>query len=143
MSRNLGDLSCAFCFAAVKLAEAPRLITRKERGPYEDYDGMVVANAECVDCAAPYLAWVDESQRRGYPDTRKPADGFEFVDLSHRHAFNDEPSWNDYPRHEVKRETVVTVTRVAWPTCYYCGGPLRGRGESCARWDRCGKAQPT
>lgn len=93
MSRNLGDTDCAICHDTVVLCGAPHLITREEAGRYfNEYDGMVVADAACVRCDAKYLAWVKRKQWTRAPDDKRP-----FEDLSFRKAFNDEPSPEDLP----------------------------------------------
>lgn len=81
---------------------------------------MIVANAECEECEAPYLAWIDGINRKGdwkdwgsrYPMAYINNGVYEIQDLSHRHAFNDEPSELDYPKYRI----VVTRTRVPWVT---------------------------
>lgn len=97
MSRNLTDVSCAFCGGSVALTEAPRPITRDDAHVYYDeYEGMIVASAECGDCHGKYLAWVDESRRRRHVrhiDSSKQDPPFH--DLSFRFSFNDEPSAPD------------------------------------------------
>ncbi len=105
MSRNLADTTCAGCrWGDVRLVETPRPITEAEAGCYfPEYEGMVVANAQCLLCEAKYLAWVDEAtklRRHGYE--RRPVDG-PFVDLSWRSTFNDEPGADDLPAFDVDR----------------------------------------
>ena len=64
MSRNLASTHCDFCGAYPVLIEDPRPITKEEAGRYfNEYEGMLVANADCPFCWAKYLAWVDESGR--------------------------------------------------------------------------------
>ena len=93
MSRNLGDTSCAICHRDVGLCGEPHSITPEEaKVYYDEYKGMVVANAVCPFCDAKYLAWVERAKwSRGSEDTRP------FIDLSFRKAFNDEPSPEDLP----------------------------------------------
>lgn len=93
MSRNLGDTLCAVCHRDVKLCGEPHPITKEEAGPYfDEYNGMVVADAVCPFCDAKYLAWVKRAKwSRGSEDTRP------FIDLSFRKAFNDEPAPEDLP----------------------------------------------
>lgn len=97
MSRNLTDVSCAFCGGSVELTEAPRPITRDDARIYfDEYEGMIVASAECSDCHGKYLAWVDESHRKRhvrYIDSSEEEPPFH--DLSFRFSFNDEPSTGD------------------------------------------------
>lgn len=125
MSRNLGRTSCRFCGGAVTLLERPRAITRGDCGIYYDeheghsYQGAIVASAECVDCLAKYLAWVDLTKCVGYgrhPYFAPSKDGA-FFDLSFRSTFNDEPGEDDLPLHEIK----VVRLRKPWPTCAGCG----------------------
>lgn len=97
MSRNLTDVSCAFCYGPVRLTEAPRPITRDDADVYfDEYEGMIVAFAECSDCHGKYLAWIDESRRRQHV-RHIDSSGQEppFHDLSFRFSFNDEPSARD------------------------------------------------
>ena len=99
VSRNIGETACNFCNGRVETCEAPREITRADAGRYfEEFEGMLVANANCVDCKAKYLAWVDESERKRYPryiDSRQMGPGA-FHDLSFRSTFNDEPGLEDF-----------------------------------------------
>lgn len=115
MSRNLCKTLCAFCEGTVKLEEAPRPITRAYAGAYfEEYEGMLVANASCVDCCAKYLAWVDERSRvRPGRYSRLCAGGDDdrtHFDLSHRSTFDDEPGKEDCPLY-----TIETVRRRVGP----------------------------
>lgn len=97
MSRNLTDVTCAFCGGSVALTEVPRSITKADAHIYfDEYAGMIVAFAECVDCHGKYLAWIDESHRRRhvrYIDSS--AQDPPFHDLSFRFSFNDEPDERD------------------------------------------------
>ena len=62
MSRNLARTDCLFCSGDVKIVGAQRPVTRDDCGVYyNEYAGMIVADAECVDCKAKYLAWVNRS----------------------------------------------------------------------------------
>jgi hypothetical protein len=119
MSRNLCQTNCDGCgYDGVELLEAPRPIRADECGPYfPEYEGMLVANAECVYCAAKYLAWVNETTRKNkmhYRDWRYPGkepwDDKPFVDLSWRAAFNDEPAEEDLPEYDVKPQRVGPYT---------------------------------
>lgn len=137
MSRNLcNGAVCAFCHGRVECVEAARPITKDDCGIYfPDYEGMIVAHAACVDCEAPYLAWLDGTRRRSagrgwgwdyprpYTEDGKPVP----VDLSHRQAFNDEPGPADYPKHQMVR------VRQPWPKCVVCDAPLRRPGGECDR----------
>ncbi len=63
MSRNLNSTTCDQCGHDVELIEKPRPITVKDAGSYfKEYEGMLVANAECPMCMAKYLALVDKDQ---------------------------------------------------------------------------------
>src|SRR5690349_14739725 len=112
MSRNLCSTSCGQCpWSFMVLEEKPRPITKEEAGPYfNEYDGMLVANAKCPMCEALYLAWVNESCMgvryvRGYPIPPREADeDLGYFDLSYRAAFNDEPWVTDLPIWKVHRD---------------------------------------
>lgn len=100
MSRNLGDTSCAICHSDVALTGAAHAITREEAGVYfDEYVGMIVADAECPRCAAKYLAWI---KRKSW--TRDDRDTRLFVDLSFRHSFDDEPAAEDLPTPETLQQ---------------------------------------
>lgn len=119
MSRNIGSTSCEFCPGAVVCEEAPRPITRKEAGPYfEEYEGMLVADAECKDCCAKYLAWL-KSAPRGYQESVRVDDSGRLLpfDLSYRSTFNDEPGEADLPKYTIE----VMYLRKPFPTCAECG----------------------
>ena len=113
MSRNLASTHCDFCGAYPVLIEDPRPITKEEAGRYfNEYEGMLVANADCPFCWAKYLAWVDESGRsteslRGIRPQVPYSDGVPFFDLSFRSTFNDEPGDEDRP--ERSRHRVIEV----------------------------------
>lgn len=100
MSRNLCQTSCYFCGGVVTIVEAERALSEKDAGCYfPEFVGMIVANAECFDCEAKYLAWV-----RDIPGRRHRAEPFE--DLSFRSTFNDEPGLDDLPRWIVEMRRV-------------------------------------
>lgn len=98
------------------MTEEPREITQEECGPYFSWAmGMIVARAQCVDCAAPYLAWIDGRNSgigRPCPYEDEEEDGPKIRDLSHYHAFNDEPGSQDYPKWKIHRE--IIVHRTSW-----------------------------
>jgi hypothetical protein len=121
MSRNLSRTDCYFCGDVPKLVEVPRPITAEEAGVYfAEYEGLLVANAECPRCGAKYLAWVDE---RGYvrPELwcgmlvapRVPDDDIGFVDLSFRSTFNDEPGDADRPTRRPPEDAPFEVNNVS------------------------------
>lgn len=85
----------------------PRPITQQEAGPYfREYSGMIVANAECEDCEAKYLAWIDHIPHR------RSGDGTTIQDLSFRSTFNDTPGPGDVPVYKIE----VRRVRVGpWP----------------------------
>jgi hypothetical protein len=119
MSRNLCDTHCQFCGECdtVELVEDRRPIREDEAGCYfEEYEGMLVANAACNLCEAKYLAWVDERPlkrpRFWLGVRREPRHGDPFFDLSHRSTFNDEPGEEDMPMYKVER--VVTYKYTPW-----------------------------
>ena len=101
MSRNIGDILCQFCGTDnFKLIEEERFITKEDAGFYfDEYEGMIVADAECKRCKAQYLAWIDGSKRKttnpdwmsGYPDRTSIPENYAFRDLSFKNSFNDEP----------------------------------------------------
>lgn len=137
MSRNLCNGStCYFCHGEVRKVGPVHPITQDECGVYfDEYQGMLVADAACVDCEAPYLAWLDGThvKRRGYasvyPEPRTEEDGsLAIQDLSHRSSFNDEPGTADYPKWVMVRQRGS-----AWPICTLCGAPLRRPGGDCDR----------
>jgi hypothetical protein len=112
MSRNLGRIDCYFCEGRVKLVGKVHPIMREECGGYfSEYDGMLVADAECSDCEAKYLAWVDESTRVS-GGWNRGRDEREFVDLSFRSTFDDEAGAADMPRWEIH---VVRQRARPWP----------------------------
>jgi hypothetical protein len=124
MSRNLGYTACKFCDGDVRTSEAPRPITTQEAvGYFHEFEGMLVARAACVDCEAPYLAWVDQRTCVRPPHGCRPESFAQFCrsgeshfDLSHYHAFNDEPAYADLPAWRIE---VVRQRRPA-PRCYWC-----------------------
>ncbi len=128
MSRNLGEISCTFCYGKVTLDESPRPITREECAGYYDtregygYAGAIVANATCEDCKAKYLAHVDFSACTGYGSHSyfHKRDDQPFFDLSHRSTFNDEPYPDDMPDEIIVRKTIIAERR-PWPRCAGCG----------------------
>ncbi len=137
MSRNLCKTSCDFCDGAVVKVEPDREITKEDCGYYfGEYQGMKVANAACVDCEAPYLAWLDGTGRAPtyvhghnvvWPRPRLEDDGtYAIGDLSHRQSFNDEPGPSDYPKWQM-----VRARGAPWPKCRECNAPLRSIGGHC------------
>lgn len=110
MSRNLSSTTCYFCNHAVTLDEPPRPITEGDAGHYfEEYRGMIVANATCPACEARYLAWLDGTHRArsGWPRPETDdAGNLTIRDLSFRSSFNDEPGAEDFPKYAVKIEWV-------------------------------------
>lgn len=97
MSRNIGSTCCSICYGDVVLEESPRLGSAADFGAYADeYAGkLVVANARCGACGALYLAWVRHFGHRWNHLANERNEPF--VDLSYRHAFNDEPAPEDLP----------------------------------------------
>lgn len=94
MSRNLLQTECDVCDSEVEMVEDPRKITVEDAGVYfEEYESMVVADAECTRCHAKYLAWVEPPQNS---DSQRSSNGAKkFFDLSYRSTFNDEPGEED------------------------------------------------
>lgn len=108
MSRNLCQTHCDFCGCCpLSLDEAPRPITKDDAGPYfDEFRGMMVADATCPACLARYLAWIDGTNRsryRGYPE---PCAEYPIQDLSFRSTFNDEAGIDDEPRFAVQSQVV-------------------------------------
>lgn len=107
MSRNLGDTCCEICHDTVELCGETHPITREEAGPYfDEYDGMLVADAVCTRCDAKYLAWVKRKKWSRAADDTRP-----FEDLSFRKAFNDEPATEDLPSPEMLKTIHVEQTQ--------------------------------
>ncbi len=129
MSRNLGATSCRFCDGEPKLVEPARPVTLQDVPSvyFGEYLGLIVAHAECEDCGAKYLAWLDGTHMRGgfgYPKPQTNPDGTLRVgDLSFRSSFNDEPGPEDMPAWEVIRGI---VEKKPWPRCKECGKPMHG-----------------
>lgn len=123
MSRNLCETRCCFCGWRPTLIEQPRPITNDEAGGYfDEFAGMLVANADCEQCGAKYLAWVDERPRkpmrvggRLYVFEQHGWELGDFFDLSFRSTFNDEPGDDDMPTRpfgsEVAAEQAKLVAR--------------------------------
>ena len=102
MSRNIGQRDCYFCPSKVVLVEAPRPVTQEDTGAYQSqYEGMIVANAECPACLAKYLAWVTGPAGSNWNSLPRDEDQTH-VDLSFRSTFNDEPGEEDLPRYKVE-----------------------------------------
>ena len=113
MARNLGVRECYHCGHPVELVEEPHRITKRYAGPlYEEYQGMMVVQAQCPMCLARYMAWLDLSKRVKFSSTNPSffRDG-KPVDLSYWSTFNDEAAPQDLPRYDVQR--VVYWVRVA------------------------------
>lgn len=109
VSRNLCSTDCYYCGDTPTHDEQPRPVTQKDCGVYfDEFEGMVVANATCPSCEARYLAWV-RAPARWSGSWGKDNDGAHF-DLSFRSTFNDEPGLTDLPKYEVERR--VTYQRL-------------------------------
>lgn len=115
MSRNLGRVDCRECPGGhehIVMEEAPRPVEARDVGDHNvaSYAGLIVARARCILCHALYLAWVDwPISPSGYFRLACRDSGLRFVDLSFRHAFDDDPSAEDAPLFEVER--VVSYRR--------------------------------
>ncbi len=125
MSRNLGSILCAFCHGKVTCDGPPRPITAQDCGVYlfNEYKGMIVAEASCVDCLAKYLAWLDDKACSFHFWSHRTVqiDGHGQIvpsDLSHRASFNAEPAEEDLPRYVIE---TVRLRKCRWPTCMACG----------------------
>jgi len=117
VSRNLGQTSCHECSGGedcVVLEGPIRPVTELEDPAYfRDHEGLLVAEARCVLCHTLYIAWVDWPGQHGsfrnvywsLEERRLQNSDARFVDLSYRHAFNDEPAVEDLPLFTV--ETVL------------------------------------
>jgi len=108
MSRNLCSQVCVHCEHPVVLCEKVRPITKGDAGHYfDEFEGVLVANALCPMCDAKYLAWMDTSahDRKYGCRERRSVDGIP-VDLSYRSTFNDEPGDADLPAYVVEKSTV-------------------------------------
>lgn len=118
MSRNIGDTRCQECDGVVLAVEPARKATEADVRRYsEQFLGMTVANARCADCGTPYLAWYEYPPygfHAGQPVRCKwGTDEPEIIDLSYRHAFNDEPSSDgrDAPIDSVERVRAARLRR--------------------------------
>jgi len=101
MSRNIGQRNCYFCPSPVVLKEAERPVNERDVGGYyTEYEGMLVADAECPACLAKYLAWVTGPKGSSWNSLPRE-EGQTHVDLSFRSTFNDEPGEEDLPRYKV------------------------------------------
>jgi hypothetical protein len=102
MSRNLGDTSCRICNGTVVLCGEPYPITENNAGRYfEDYRGMIVADAVCESCDAKYMAWIKAPPLERWGHMAVDCEPGRFFDLSFRAAFNDEPAPEDLPTPEM------------------------------------------
>lgn len=106
MSRSIGQTECARCNRAVATTGPDRPITRDEaHGYFEEFEGLLVADAKCENCGALYLAWVDSTTRLrpavvfGLDLSQEKGDN-PFFDLSYRSSFNDEPGEGDLPPYQ-------------------------------------------
>ena len=107
MSRNLCSSECHFCGEEPELTGDVRQITKEDTFVYfDEYKGMLVAEAECWLCGAKYLAWIDGAKRERYapyPLRYAPypfprfCDESPVADLSFRSTFDDEPGEADMP----------------------------------------------
>jgi hypothetical protein len=98
VSRNLGRTDCYYCQGEVRPVEEWRPISPTDaRGYFDEYQGMPVAAAACVDCEAKYLAWGWNPNRSAYP-----GDAGEICDLSFRSTFDDEPGREDLPKWAIR-----------------------------------------
>lgn len=135
MSRNLCDTDCDQCDGVVVKTSPNRKATTADVGDYfKDYHGMLVADAECSECGAKYLAWVDirgsEHHRKyagHYAYDRYDHDGFN--DLSYRAAFNDEPDDADLPTRYPWRHFARAMA-LAWFYLAKAKGPPHAEYES-------------
>jgi len=116
MSRNLGVRDCYNCGHPVEFTSPAHPITRDEAGRYYDeYEGMIVAMAECPICLAKYLAWIDQRNcvnpvHKDFALHMDIIDNRPF-DLSYLSTFNDEPGEEDLPVYDVQK--IETWHRVA------------------------------
>jgi len=129
MSRNLCSTHCYYCDDdTVSVRSENRKISKEESEPFfKEFDGMIVADAECDVCGAQYLAWVDFSSNK-QTDYWKNDGTRPFVDLSFRAAFNDEPCPEDCPIWNIENTYKRTI-RDAPDNTY-------GTDESRNRWKK-------
>jgi len=106
LSRNLGKKNCDYCGGDVTLVGSVAPITEKQAHRYfDEFEGMLVADAQCSRCEAKYLAWVDQRpcvnpiHRGGHSYGHSPDEPF--FDLSFRSTFNDEPGAADKPKYKI------------------------------------------
>lgn len=80
---------------------------------------LIVADAECPDCSAKYVAWIDGGSEGAHPQPR-PDEPYEMVrDLSFRSTFDDEPGPSDLPLYDVTRAPIRTAKKR-----HSCGTPI-------------------
>lgn len=109
MSRNLCATVCVHCQHPVKVIEYPRPFKDEEsHGHFKEFEGMLVAKAECPVCFASYLAWLDTTTcvnpvHKNHGEKALPGD---VIDLSYLSTFNDEPREDDLPIYNVEKTTV-------------------------------------
>ena len=117
MSRNLnGCAVCLYCGAVVVPQEEARPVTEEEatryadqtNGHYEEFLGLWVANADCPDCEAKYLAWMSNWPPYEFGHHSHVPRTPRFIsDLSFRSTFNDEPGEEDLPKYSIVKETTL------------------------------------
>ncbi len=109
MSRNSNCTVCLYCGAVVVPQEEARLITEEEaNGYYEQFRDLWVANADCPDCEAKYLAWMSNWPRYEFGHHSHIPRTPRFIsDLSFRSTFNDEPGEEDLPKYSIVKETTL------------------------------------
>lgn len=86
-----------------------RFITSTDAGKYySKFCAATVADAVCIECLAPYLAWVANDRRSLDEQVERGDDIVPFFDLSHKHSFNDKPAKKDYPKYKIEWEAKRT-----------------------------------
>ncbi len=97
MSRNIAKTTCDHCGSRVVVTGRLHPITKEEAHVYfKEFEGLIVADAECSVCRAKYIAWCDYSTCRGIHNDPRRCQGVQpFWDLSYRSTFNDEPGDKD------------------------------------------------
>lgn len=112
MSRNLARTSCYFCEGEVITTGPEKSFadTYPECVYRDEYEGLLMAPAECSMCLAKYSAWMNHSGPLwSYRGSADMGTGRTFHDLSFRSTFNDEFDQEDAPVFEVKNGM-----RVGW-----------------------------
>lgn len=111
MSRNLCQTDCPRCGSKRIRVWDVREGTKDDfvHRYYDEFQTMLVGDAECTDCGCKLLAWVrppivgiHNDDKFSFCDYNQSIDGTaHFFDLSYRSTFNDEPGPDDLPTPDV------------------------------------------